>query len=66
MKNYQKFFILHIIKTRQTLTSNNYSADEYLFQKKKELININKIDIKKIVFSNKVSYSKEGAYKYYV
>ena len=51
---------------RQTLSFNNFSVDKYLFQKKKERININKIDIKKIVLSNKVSYGKQGAYKYYV
>ena len=32
---------------RQTFTFNNYIVDKYLFPKKKELININKIDIKK-------------------
>ena len=51
---------------RQSLTFNNYSVDKYLFQKKKKLTNINKIDIKKTVLSNEVPYGKPGAYKYYV
>ena len=32
---------------RQILSFNNFIVDKYLFQKKKERININKIDIKK-------------------
>ena len=45
---------------------NNYTEDKYYFQKTKKPININEVDIKKIVLSNMKTYDKEGANKYYI
>ena len=53
---------------------NNYVVGKHYFQKKqkrkpkkkKKTVNINKIDIKKIVLSNKASYGKKSATKYYI
>ena len=45
---------------------NNYSIDKYYFQKYKKPININEVDTKKIVLSNKTPYGREGANKYYI
>ena len=45
---------------------NNYSIDNYYSQKYDKLININEVDTKKIVLSNKTPYGKEGANKYYI
>ena len=45
---------------------NNYSIDKYYFQRDKTLININEVDTKKIVLSNKTPYGKEEANKYYI
>ena len=45
---------------------NNYSVGKYYFQTNKVLININEVDIKRIVLFNKVFYGKQGANKYYV
>ena len=45
---------------------NNYSIDKYYFQKDKKPININEVDTKKIVQSNKAPYGEEGANKYYI
>ena len=45
---------------------NNYSINKYYFQKNKKTININEIDIKKIVLSNKIPYGEKGANKYYI
>ena len=44
----------------------NYSIDNYYFQKYEKPININEVDTKKIVLSNKTPYGKEGANKYYI
>ena len=38
----------------------------HYFKTRKKPININEVDIKKIVLSNKVSYGKHGANKYYI
>ena len=43
-----------------------YSTDKYYFQKDKKPVNINEVDTKKIVLSNKTPYGKEGANKYYI
>ena len=45
---------------------NNYNIDKHYFQKDKKLININEVDIKKMVLSNKTPYGEEGANKYYI
>ena len=45
---------------------NNYSIDKYYFQRDKTLININEVDTKKIMLSNKTPYGKEEANKYYI
>ena len=44
---------------------NNYSIDKYHFQRDKKPININEVDTKKIVLSNKI-YGKEGTNEYYI
>ena len=36
------------------------------FHKKKKLIKINKVDIKRIVFSDKKSYSNKDSFKYFI
>ena len=43
-----------------------YERNKYSFQKDKKPININDVDIEKIVLSNKTPYGKRGANKYYV
>ena len=44
---------------------NNYAIGKHYFKTNKKPININEIDIRKIVLSNK-SHGKEGANKYYI
>ena len=55
---------------RKELVFNNghkkYSISKYYFQKDNNPININKVDTKKIVLSNKTPYGEEGANKYYL
>ena len=47
--------------------NNDYSINKYYFQKdKKNLININEVDINKIFLSNKAPYGEQRSYKYYV
>ena len=46
---------------------NNYTEDKYYFKKdKKKPININEIDTKKIVLSNKTLCGKKGGNKHYI
>ena len=45
---------------------NDYTKDKYYFQKDKKPININEVDTKKIVLSNKIPYGEYGANKYYI
>ena len=45
---------------------NNYTEDMHCFKTRKKPININEVDIVEIVLSNKVSYGKHGANKYYI
>ena len=45
---------------------NNYNIDKYNFQKDKKRININEVDTRKIVLSNKTPYDKKGTDKYYI
>ena len=46
---------------------NNYCINKYYFQKdKNKPININEVDTKKIVLSNKIPYGEHGANKYYI
>ena len=45
---------------------NNYIIDKYYFQKDKNSININEVDTKKIVLSNKTPHGKKSANKYYI
>ena len=45
---------------------NDYTKDKRYFQKDKKPININEVDTKKIVFSNKIPYGEHGANKYYI
>ena len=45
---------------------NSYSIEKYYFQKDKKTININEVDTKNIVLSNRTLYGKEGANKYYI
>ena len=47
------------------INSKEYEKDKYLFQNDKELVNINDVDIKKIVLSNKTPYGRHGTSKYY-
>ena len=48
----------------QTLIFGKYCANKYRFHMYKTPININKINIKKILLSNKISYGKQGTYIY--
>ena len=48
------------------INNNEYERNKYLFQKDKKPININDVDIEKIVLSNKTLYDKHGANKYYI
>ena len=45
---------------------NNYAVGMHYFKRNKKPININDVDTNKIVLSNKVSYGKQGANKYYI
>ena len=45
---------------------NNYIIGKYYFQKDKNPININEVDIEKIVLSNKIPNGKYGANKYFI
>ena len=45
---------------------NNYTVDMHYFKTNKKAININDVDTNKIVLSDKVSYGKQGANKYYI
>ena len=38
----------------------------HYFKTNKKTVNINEVDIKNITLSNKVSYGKQGANKYYI
>ena len=55
---------------RQELVLNikhkNYTADMHYFKTNKKLSNVNDVDTNKIVLSNKLSYGKQGANKYYI
>ena len=48
------------------INNNEYERNKYSFQKDKKPININHVDIEKIVLSNQTSYGKHGANKYYI
>ena len=43
-----------------------YEKDKYSFQIDNFMININNVDIKKLVLSAKTPYGNKGANKYYV
>ena len=45
---------------------NDYTKHNYYFQKDKKPININAVDIKKIVLSNEIPYCKHDTSKYYI
>ena len=63
-------FFLHSIKNEKELVfkvrHNNYTKDKYYFQKDKKPININNVDTKNSVLSNKPPYGEQGANKYYI
>ena len=46
--------------------SKDYERNKYSFQKDKLMININDVNIKRIMLSNKTPYGKQGINKYYV
>ena len=48
------------------IKNKSYDTNKYLFRKDKKSININDIETKKIVLSNKTPYGKQGANKYYI
>ena len=48
------------------INSKDYERNKYSFQKDKFMININNVDIKRIMLSNKTPCGKQGANKYYV
>ena len=48
------------------IKNNNYTKEKYYFQKDKKTININEVNIDKIVLSNKTLYAEQGANKYYI
>ena len=45
---------------------NNYTKDMHYFKTNKKPFNINNVDTNKIMLSNKMSYGKHGANKYYI
>ena len=45
---------------------NNYNVAKYCFETNKKQININEIDIKRLVLFNKISCGKQAAIKYYI
>ena len=44
----------------------DYTKEKYSFHEDKNPININEVDTKKIVLSNKIPYGEHGANKYYI
>ena len=48
------------------INSKEYEKDKYSFQNDNFMININNVDIKKIVLFSKTPYGNKGANKYYV
>ena len=48
------------------INGKEYERNKYSLQKDRNPININDVDIKKIVLSNKTPYGKQGANKYYI
>ena len=48
------------------IKNNNYTNHKHYFQKDKKPININEVNIDKIVLSNKTPYGEYGANKYYI
>ena len=48
------------------IKNKSYDVNKYLFQNDKYIININDVDTKKIVLSNKTIYVKHAANKYYI
>ena len=48
------------------INSKEHGKDKYSFQNDKFMININNVDIKKIVLSTKTLYGNKGVNKYYV
>ena len=48
------------------IKNNDYTKDKYYLQKEKKTININKINIDKIVLSNKTPYDEQDVNKYYI
>ena len=48
------------------INTNKYEKEKYSFQNDNFMININNVDIKKIVLSTKTPYGNKGANKYYV
>ena len=48
------------------INSKEYEKDKYSFQNDNFMININNVDITKIVLSTKTPYGNKGANKYYV
>ena len=54
------------LKVILKINSKGYEKDKYSFQNDNFMININNVDIKKIVLSTKKPYGNKGANKYYV
>ena len=48
------------------IKNSSYTKGKYSFQKDKKLININEVNINKIVLSNKTPYGECSANKYYI
>ena len=48
------------------INSKDYEKNKYSFQKDEFMININNVDIERIMLSNKTLYVKQGTNKYYV
>ena len=48
------------------INSKEYEKDNYSFQNDNFMININNVNIKKIVLSTKTPYGNKGTNKYYV
>ena len=63
------FFSMYKMKKELAFNNghSNYSLNKYYFQKdKNKPININEVDTKKIVLSNKIPHCEHGANKYYI
>ena len=61
------FFSLHDIKMEQkAFIFDKQCINGNVFQKNKRLINIDKVEVRKMVLSKKDSFGKKGSFKYFI